>query len=180
MRAFRFAPAARAAALAVLGILILGSFTVVRADPLPAKIGDLTILEAWARATPVKTGAAYVTIRNDGASPDQLVGAAAGIAQMAHLHTTKKENGVMEMRPVDGIDLPPHATVTLKPGGFHIMLMGLAGPLKAGDTFPLTLTFAKAGAATVDVQIKPAGSAGGGADSMGGMKMDDMNHGTGN
>jgi len=123
------------------------------------KAGSLTILEAWSRATPGKNGAAYVTVRNDGDAPDRLVAAGAAVAMMTHLHETKQANGAMEMRAVDGIDIPPHATVTLKPGGFHVMLMGLMAPLKEGDTFPLELTFAKAGKVTVTVEVKSAGAA---------------------
>lgn len=98
-----------------------------------AKIGDIAVLEAWARATPVKTGGAYLTLRNDGATADRLVDASTDVAEMAHLHQSIKENGVEKMRGVEGIDLPPHATVMLKPGGYHVMLMGLTKPLKAGN-----------------------------------------------
>jgi len=61
---------------------------------------------------------------------------------------------VMKMRPVEDIDVPPAAPVELKPGGLHIMLLGLTAPLKEGDSFPLTLTFAKAGEITVPVHIE--------------------------
>jgi copper(I)-binding protein len=167
MRVNRFAPRARAAAFAAFSLLLLAYIVPTRADAAEVKVGDLTILAAWARATPVKTGAAYISVRNDGDAPDRLTDVSAEIANMTHLHLSKEENGVMEMRPVDGIDIPPHATVTLKPGGYHVMLMGLANPMKAGDTFPLVLTFAKAGAVTVTVDVKPVGAAG---DSMGDMK----------
>ena len=90
----------------------------------------------------------------------RLVGAATTAAQMSHLHESKSENGVMTMRAVDGIDIPPHATVTLKPEGFHIMLMGLTQPLKAGLSFPIVLTFARAGGVSVEVAVKPAGAMG--------------------
>lgn len=158
MRLFEFA---RTAAPAAFGVLLLGSVFAVHAFAAEVKVGDLTIVEAWARATPVKTGAAYISVRNDGDTADRLTGVSSDVAQMTHLHQSKEENGVMQMRPVDGIDLPPHATVTLKPGGNHVMLMGLANSLKAGDTFPLALTFEKAGAVTVTVEVRPAGATGG-------------------
>ena len=170
MRAFRAAPQAHLAAFSVLvSIFILWTAAAQAAE---VKIGNLVILEAWSRATPVATGAAYITVRNDGAAADRLIGASAAIAKMVDLHTTQKENGVMQMRAVDGIDIPPHATVTLKPGEFHIMLMGLAHPLKAGESFPLALTFAKAGAVTVTVMVKAAGASSdmGDMKDMGGMK----------
>ena len=169
MRMISFAP------VAVIAAAVLYSTPIQAAE---VKVGDLVVLDAWARATPVKTGAAYIAVRNDGDAPDKLVGVATDKARMVHLHESKMDNGVMKMRAVDALDIPPHQTVTLKPGGYHIMLMGLSAPLKVGDSFPLTLTFAKAGTVSVDVQVKPAGD-GGGDDSMGGMKMD-MNHGNGN
>ena len=158
MRLFEIA---QTAAPAAFGVLLLGSAFAVHAFAAEVKVGDLTIVEAWARATPVKTGAAYISVRNDGDTADRLTGVSSDVAQMTHLHQSKEENGVMQMRPVDGIDLPPHATVTLKPGGNHVMLMGLANSLKAGDTFPLALTFEKAGATTVTVEVRPAGATGG-------------------
>ena len=147
MRMISFMPAAFCAALA---------FAATAVQAAEVKVGDLVILEAWARATPVKTGAVYISVRNDGDAPDRLVGVATEAAQMAHLHETTNDNGVMQMRPVAGIDIPPHQTVTLKPGGTHIMLMGLSAPLKAGDSFPLTLSFAKAGKAAISVEVRPA------------------------
>jgi len=70
------------------------------------------------------------------------------------------EGMVMKMRPVAGIDLPAGQAVTLQPGGLHIMLVDLAKPLKAGQTFPLTLTFEKAGSKTVNVAVEKIGAMG--------------------
>jgi len=67
---------------------------------------------------------------------------------------------VMEMRPITSFDIPAGQPVTLKPGGEHIMLMGLNGPLREGQSFPLTLTFEKAGAREVTVAVKKPGAAG--------------------
>jgi len=67
---------------------------------------------------------------------------------------------VMKMRPLAGLDIPAGQSVTLKPGGEHIMLMGLNGPLREGQSFPLTLTFEKAGAREVTVPVGKAGAAG--------------------
>ena len=168
----------RVAALAAgVALLSLSSLSVaVHAEE--AKIGDIAVVEAWARATPAKAGGVFLTLRNDGAVADRLVGAATPEAAMAHLHETRKVDGIMEMRPVNGVDLPPHATVKLEPGGYHVMLMGLEKPLKEGESFPLTLTFAKAGQGTVTVAVEAAGASGGGK-SMDHMDMDKMNHGSG-
>jgi copper(I)-binding protein len=81
------------------------------------------------------------------------------------------DNGVMKMRQVDGIDLPAGKTVALKPGGYHIMLTGLAQPLAAGQSFPLTLDFAKAGARQVTVSVEKIGSMGPAASQGSGMTM---------
>jgi len=115
----------------------------------------VTVQEAWARATPgaATNGAAYVTLAG-GSQPDSLVGVSTSVAAMADVHETINDNGVMKMRSVPAVPIPPGQTVTFAPGGTHIMLMGLKQPLTAGQNFPLTLTFAHAGAVTVDVQVR--------------------------
>lgn len=120
-----------------------------------------TISGAWARATPpgLDVGAAYLTITG-GAAADRLVGVSTPVAAMAHLHTMDDAGGMATMRPVDGIDVRPGARVVLAPGGLHVMLMGLTKALVAGQSFPLTLEFAKSGKQTVSVTIRPAGDAG--------------------
>lgn len=145
----------RALALLVLLIGLGGA-----AGSAAAQTGQIAIDRAWARATPgnSKIGAAYVTIRSPAA--DRLVAAATPVAQKADLHTVEMSGMVMKMRPVAGIDIPAGTPVTLKPGGYHIMLTGLMRPLRAGETFPLTLTFEKAGARTVTVAVEKVGAAG--------------------
>ena len=122
------------------------------------KIGSLTIDQPWARASVTETGAAYMTITNNGTTPDELVSAAAPVAGKVELHTHIAEGDVMRMRPVGEIDIGAGQSAMLKPGGLHIMLMGLKTPLKEGETFPLTLTFKKAGEVTVDVPVQAAGA----------------------
>jgi hypothetical protein len=114
--------------------------------------------EAWARASAgaATTGAAYVTLMG-GAEPDSLVGVSTPIAAKAEPHETINDNGVMKMRPAAQIPIPAHQTVTFAPGGTHIMLMGLKQPLAAGQSFPLTLTFAHAAPVTVDVKVRGLG-----------------------
>ena len=136
-----------------------------------AQTGDPQIANAWARATPggAQTAAAYVTITS--AAGDRLTAASTPAAQKAELHTMTMDGNVMKMRQVDGIDLPAGQAVTLKPGGYHIMLTGLSQPLTAGQTFPLTLTFEKAGAREVTVTVQKVGSMGPGGGDMPGMNM---------
>ncbi len=131
------------------------------------------IKDAWARATPggAQTGAAYLTLQSP--AGDRLSGVSTPVAKEAQLHSMTMENGVMKMRQVDGVDLPPGQTVKLKPSGYHIMLMGLSKPLEEGQTFPLTLIFAKAGSETVTVKVEKVGSMGPGGQG-GGMNMPGM------
>jgi copper(I)-binding protein len=139
-----------------------------------AQSNGVEIKGAWARATPggAQTGAAYVTLQSP--TGDRLTGASTPVAKMAELHSMTMDNGVMKMRQVDGVDLPAGQALSLKPNGYHIMLMGLTQPLKEGQTFPLTLTFAKAGSENVTVTVQKVGSMGPG-DQSGGMNMPGMN-----
>jgi copper(I)-binding protein len=166
----------RSTLLALGAALSLG----LAAPALMAQDGGVEIKEAWARATPggAQTAAAYVTLVS--AAGDRLTGVSTPAAQKADIHSMTMDNGVMKMRQVDGLDLPAGQAVTLKPGGYHIMLTGLAKPLEEGQSFPLTLDFAKAGTREVIVSVEkigamdPANQAGGtpgNSMSMPGMKM---------
>jgi copper(I)-binding protein len=99
---------------------------------------------------------AYLTIKNTGSTPDKLLKAQGDVAASVELHTMTETNGVMEMRPVDSIEIPANGEVQLKPGGFHVMLIGLKKDLKAGDTVPLTLQFEKAGTIQVVATVRDA------------------------
>jgi len=140
-----------------------------------AQGSDVEVKDVWARATPggAQTAAIYVTMAS--AAGDRLTGASTPAAQTAELHIMTLDNGAMKMRQVDGIDLPAGQAVTLKPGGYHIMLTGLAQPLKEGQNFPLTLTFAKAGAQQVTVNVQKVGAMGPGGETGNGMSMPGMN-----
>jgi copper(I)-binding protein len=122
--------------------------------------GSLSVERAWARATSpmAKTGAAYVTIVNKGDADDRLVSAATPASDKAQLHETIEDHGVMKMRPLPALEIKAGATVTLVPGQMHVMLVGLKAPLKLGDTFPLTLTFEKAGPVEVTVKVEKPGT----------------------
>jgi copper(I)-binding protein len=118
-----------------------------------------TVSQAWARATApgVDVGAVYLSI-DGGARDDILVAASSSRAAMVHLHTVEESDGVAKMRAVEGIEVPAGKRVVLAPKGTHIMLMGLAKPLVAGETFPLELRFAKAGELDVTVIVRAAGA----------------------
>ena len=117
---------------------------------------------AWARATPgaARTGAVYFRIESP--TDDRLIGLASPVAAKAELHTHLEENGVMQMREVEGgLAVPAGQEVELKPGGLlHVMLIDLNQKLKAGDSFPLTLIFQKAGALEVTVKVERLGAMG--------------------
>jgi copper(I)-binding protein len=135
------------------------------------KIGDIAIDNAWARATPKgsQVGVGYLTIHNDGATPDRLTGGAADFADV-QVHQMKMTNGVMEMREVPGgLEIPAHGTVKLAPSGYHLMFVGLKKPLVKGETAKATLNFEHAGHADVAFPVLGVGSPGPGG-AMGAMK----------
>ena len=133
-----------------LGLCLAGAAT--------AQTGSVAIKDAWARATPgmAETGAAYMTIQST--IQDRLIGAATPVAKTAGPHEMTNDNGVMRMRPLAAIDLPAGRPVTLQPGAVHIMLQGLNRPLRAGESFALTLRFEKAGMQQVTVVVEKAGA----------------------
>jgi copper(I)-binding protein len=98
--------------------------------------------------------AIYMTIKNSGPSADRLVKAACDAAGSTELHTAAMVNGVMQMRPVEAIDVPATGVATLAPGGFHVMLIGLKQDLKAGDSVKVTLTFERFGPLTIIAPVR--------------------------
>ena len=126
-----------------------------------AKAGDLVITQAWSRATPggAKVAGGYVTIENKGATADRLIGGSADVAGKFEVHEMAMNNGVMTMRPLDkGLAIEPGKAVKLAPGGYHLMLMDLKGPLKQGDKVPVTLEFEKAGKVNVSFDVQGVGA----------------------
>lgn len=131
-----------------------------------AQAGPIHIDQARARPSVngQASGAAYVRIENKGKTADKLLSASSPAAQSVEIHTMAMEGNLMKMREVSEITVQPQSTVDMQPGaGYHIMLMNLRQPLKAGDTFPMTLVFEKAGKTEVNVQVGAAGSPGKGA-----------------
>lgn len=127
----------------------------------PTPVAGVMVQQPWARASAgaATTGVAYVTLQG-GAQADALTGASTPIAAAAQAHETIDDNGVMRMRAVPVVPIPPGQTVTFAPGGYHIMLTGLKRPLTAGQAFALTLTFAHAAPVTVDVPVRAIGAGG--------------------
>jgi hypothetical protein len=124
-------------------------------------IGAIVIGHPWARAALANgNAAAYMTLRNSGGEAERLRSASTPIARTVELHTHIRDGEVMRMRPVPDIPVPAGQTVRLRPGGLHVMLIGLTEPLRQGTTVPLTLRFERAGEATVQLEIQAAGARG--------------------
>jgi periplasmic copper chaperone A len=127
------------------------------------KAGDLVIMQPWSRATPggAKIAGGYLTIENKGAAADRLTAVSGDIAGKVEIHEMAMNNGVMTMRPLDkGLSIEPGKTVKLAPGGYHLMLMDLKGPLKQGEKVPLELQFEKAGKVAVSLDVQGVGAQG--------------------
>src|SRR5277367_4191356 len=114
---------------------ILAAALVV-AGPALAQGSAVQVENAWARATAANamSGGVFLTVTDTGA-PDRLVGASTPVAATAELHETVNDNGVMRMRPVAGLPVENGKPVVLKPGSYHVMLMGLRRQLQPGDSF---------------------------------------------
>jgi copper(I)-binding protein len=146
------------AAVAVALTLVAGFYFIRHVETAPAQI---SVTQAWARATPpgADVGAVYLTIANKGGATDRLVSVTSPAAGSAMVHQTVEENGVSTMRETDG-SIAPGTTLDMKPGGSHIMLMGLKGPLKEGETVDVTLAFEKSGEVKTTAKVQPIGADG--------------------
>ena len=122
--------------------------------------GGLQIGNPWARATPKgsKVSAGYLTITNKGPETDRLIGGTAVAASRFEVHDTVTENGVARMRQVSGLEIKPGETVELRPGGMHVMFMGLKQPLSKGETVKGTLVFEKAGTIAIEFTVQAVGA----------------------
>ena len=140
--------------LAAIGVLAMQS----------AWAANVSVTDAWARATMPgqKVSGAYMQIASD--ADARLVGVSSPVVPRVEVHEMKMDGDVMRMREVKAIDLPRGKTVSLAPGGYHIMLMNLAKPIAAGDVIPLTLVIEADGKRQmVDVKAEARAPMGGGA-----------------
>ena len=113
--------------------------------PVKSLLGEsrVQLKNGSARATVpgMSTSAAYFTIHNGDKQSVRLTGVESSVAKRTELHTTVMNNGMMRMQEVEQLDIPAGEHVELKPGGYHVMLMGLKHQIKAGETVPVTLSF---------------------------------------
>lgn len=130
------------------------------ASPLAAhdyKAGDLVIDHPWTRATPPGAGVAggYAVIKNVGDAPDMLIGGSFDAAERVEIHEMAVVDDVMRMRELpEGLEIPPGGSVTLKPGGYHVMFMGLERKLDEGAKIAGALEFARAGTVAVVFNVE--------------------------
>ncbi len=148
----------RVGTLLFLGVILV--LIVAACAPSQSASPKIVIENVWARPTRSGMGgkvtsAAYMIIKNEGNEPDRLVGAMSDVAEHVEIHQSIMEGNVMKMRPVEGgLEIPAKGQVELKPGGYHVMLIGVKQPLKPGDRFTLILEFEKSGKKTLQVEVK--------------------------
>lgn len=119
----------------------------------------IEVRDAWARtSTQGANSAVYFVIQNHNAETDELIGAASGVADAVEVHESTLEGDVMMMNRVDSVTLDPSAKVEFKPGGLHIMLIGLKQDLKINDEIEITLRFKNFEDITIKVPIKESAS----------------------
>lgn len=157
-------------AVALLCAFVLASCASGGTGGAPIEVSDAWVRAAGgmemegheAMATPAMGGmqgagmvsAAYMRLRNNGAVADRLLRAESDVAEAVELHTSEMQGEVMTMRPIEYIDLPANGQVELKPGGMHVMLIGLKHELKVGETVSLVLVFEKAGRVSVQAEVR--------------------------
>ncbi len=155
---------ALAVALAAIAIAVAATTSVVEARDY--KLGAIEIVNPWARATPptAPSGGGFLVLTNTGKTPDRLVAVKSSTSGKIEIHEMKMDGNIMRMRELEkGIEIPPGGTVELKPGGFHIMFMGLKAPFEKDTRVPATLVFEKAGSIEVELSVVPIGAGAPGA-----------------
>ncbi|MBI1251160.1 MAG: copper chaperone PCu(A)C [Alphaproteobacteria bacterium] len=117
---------------------------------------NVVVEDAWIAASPqgVAIAAGYVTLRNAGDAPDRLVSLSSPSAPRVELHTMSMDGGVMQMRPIEALEIPANGAVALEPGGDHIMFVDLPEPLADGETVSVTMTFETQDPMTVDFAVR--------------------------
>lgn len=126
-----------------------------------AQVGDLTLRSMEVRASLGRNpnSGGYLVIDNAGAA-DALVGASCACARAVELHVMSHEGGVMRMGEVEALAIPAGGRLALKPGGAHLMILGLKQPLKAGSDVRMTLRFRRAGEVTARFRVTATPAAG--------------------
>lgn len=145
---------ARGLVLTMLMGVMIGSLNHSKAEE--SHSSTLSAHDVWARATftGAKNGAAYLTIQNNGGTPDRLIGLSSTVSEHTEVHHHTFENGAMAMRRLTNVKVEAGSPLAFQPGSLHIMLIGLKNTLAEGDEFKLTLTFEHAGDLTKNVKVQ--------------------------
>lgn len=119
------------------------------------KAGDVVISHPWSRATPkgATVGAGYLVVENRGTIADRLLGGSVDVAAGFEIHDVVVEDGVMRMRELNALEIPPGGSLEVKPGGRHLMFVGLLHPLAAGEKARGALQFEQAGRIEVEFDV---------------------------
>lgn len=120
----------------------------------PAALAQVTVTDPWVRGTVSSQKATGAFMKLETKQPVSLVSASSPVAGVTEIHEMAMEKDVMKMRAVPRLDVAPGKPAELKPGGYHVMLLDLKQPLKAGDSVPITLTFEKADKSRQTVEVK--------------------------
>lgn len=147
---------------AALLLTVLSALPGAPASAAAPAAGRVVTEAGWTRAMPAgaSVSAGYLRIRNTGSAADRLVKASSSAARSVELHETSMVDGDMQMRQVEQLELAPGTVVDLSPGGLHLMLIGLAKPLKVGDVITVTLQFERAGRVKAQLRVRPLGATG--------------------
>ncbi len=140
-------------------------FTVLSACARGASQNGIKVEDAWVRAVSVMStqnqgqmggsmSAAYMRISNSGDNPDRLLKVSSDAATNVEMHISEMKDGVMTMHPVESIEVPARALVELKPGGLHIMLIGVTRDLAPGEKVKLSLEFEEAGEIQIEAEVR--------------------------
>ena len=144
--------------MSAMRILLAAALLAMLAGPAAtAQDASIRLEHPWVRRAPAVADsrtAGYVTIVNRGPTRDALLSATADVARSVELHETRSMSGMMMMEPVRKVDVAAGARVELKPGGYHLMLIGLTRALTPGESVTLTLQFEQAGAVTVRAEVR--------------------------
>ncbi len=119
---------------------------------------SIFITDAWTRASlskSVHNAAVYLTITNKSDTADSITSVKSDIADILEVHEMTFNDGIMRMGPVENLNIPPNQDTKLTPNGYHLMLLGLKEPLKAGSMFNLIISFKEAGCIPVAVEVRP-------------------------
>lgn len=139
---------------------VIACFISVTAMATDYKVGQIEIMDPWSRATPkgASTAIGYMTIKNNGTTSDRLIGGSVDFANGLQLHSMTMENGVSKMRELKFVEIGPGQTIEFKPGGSHVMFVGVKHPLSEGEHVKGTLIFEHAGTVQIEYVVQGIGA----------------------